>query len=113
MSAAKGPGRRVFVRFTQERYDLFQKWAIEANLSMSDFVAMCAWSGSKVLAPVIAPDAYDQLKMIDQYTRDEMIEAAQEGEVIFYDNLKLFQDNQEAFLQWLSQQQQGDLHNNG
>lgn len=108
MPRQRSPSARVFVRFPQDRFDLFEEWARELGLTMSDLVAICAWTGSKVVIPSLLPDAYQQLKLIQEEREREAMEDYMQGELIEFNEVLEYRANKEDYQKWL---QERGLHN--
>lgn len=71
MPISKTPGSRVWVRFSQENYDLFDKWSRELSIPTSQLVALCAVAGSRTVIPTLLPGARETLEMIVRQEEQE------------------------------------------
>ncbi len=71
MPLTKTPGARIWVRFSNENYEMFDKWSRELNIPTSQLISLCAVTGSRVVIPTLLPDAREALEMIAKKEEQE------------------------------------------
>lgn len=64
---------RLWVRLPKQHFEYFEKYAAQLGIPMSQLIAMCAWSGARIVIPALDPPAYEVLKLIDEEQREEIL----------------------------------------
>jgi uncharacterized protein YbaP (TraB family) len=99
---------RLWVRLPKKHFEYFEKYSDELGISMSQLIAMCAWSGARIVIPALDTRAYEALKLIEQDQHDEVLQQQADEYFTLTPEFQYLEAHKEHVKKWI---QERGLHN--